>query len=219
MFSALVSTRRTLGAVGLVVLVPLSACTTTGISEEASPPALAFTDEETVTTTVEAPAAPADTTTTTAAPTSSCIGSTFSVNYPASWFVGSPSSTETCRYLSRQQIEPTLDGKYQPEITFMRERRYRDALNRVSDFAGNATSLVDSRASDVNGYPATVFDVVSNGQGSTREGLRTRVVVVNLDSRALVATATEATVGAPAGDYGETLDVLDRILDTLIVIE
>ncbi|MEE9416797.1 MAG: hypothetical protein V3V01_16050 [Acidimicrobiales bacterium] len=219
MNSARLSYRWLFAASTLVFVMFVSACSTATNDDSAAPTAVAFSDEEPATSTPISPAQAAVSPTTTAAPTIGCIGTTFSVNYPESWFVGSTGSIETCRFFSRRAIAPTIDGKYAPEIVIVRERRYESVLGRVSNFAGNATRLLDSRASDVNGYPATIFDVASNGQGSFAEGLRTRVVVVNLDGKALVATATEATVGPPAGDFDETIRVLDRILKTLIIIE
>ncbi len=207
-----------------VGVLALTACTVDG--EEAVPNSLPFAEQTpAITTPPTSIVLPSTTTTWPTLPTRSCVAQDFSVNYPETWSIGGPAADQRltiptdeeidqCTWLSRGPLSEVSSDEFVPEIRLVMERRYEDQLAATLELEERNQELVNSDAFNVNGYPATLFDL------RTRDGvLRTRVVVVRSpEGRGLVATATEATTGEP-GNYDETLAIFGSILDSLIIID
>lgn len=219
----------------LASLLVLSSCTYSSSSDNplGSPPAsIPFADQSPATTAPEVPAVeapsletdaqPSPTTlaaTTTTLRPSSCVGRDFSVNYPESWSAGGPEGQDDdCIWLSSGSLASTTSNEFVPEISFETARHHGDALRAVTNFDKNDTVLSDSYAANFNSFPATVFDIVAGPGSDDPEDSRSRIVVINLDGRALVATMTEATTGDP-GDFEENKVILDQVLNSLIPID
>ncbi len=215
-------------ALAVVSLLLLSSCTYTTAEPTGAgttPDSLPFADPASPDTTTPSttettpPAAEVSETTVTPATTStlkpqSCVGKDFSINYPEAWYIGAPDDTEGgCLWLSRGSLATISSDAFVPEIAFEIVPHYGDALKLVTDFEENNTVLSDSFATNFNSFPATVFDVFADGTGDAPEESRTRVIVLDLDGKALVATATEATTGDP-GSFEETKAVLNEVLTT-----
>ncbi len=214
----------------LSCVVLLSACTySTGDSNLGAPQAsIPFGDDEPLDTATSVPAtstpdtAAADTVpaapTTTTVDRQSCVGWNFSINYPDSWYAGGPEGREDhCLWLSRRSLQAISSDDFVPEISFTFTRHYGDALKSVSAFEDNDTVLINSTATNINSFPATMFDVEASGRSGVADGSRSRIVVIDLDGKALIATATEATTADP-GIFDDTTAVLGEVLDSLYPI-
>ncbi len=201
--------------VSLACLALFASACTWEKAESTTPEALPFADEEPV-------VAEATTTSTTTMAPVGCVGRDFSVNYPSTWFASERASYEDCFWFSSAPIsdrsDPDFRADYVPEITIITERRYEDALGRITGFDGDKYALVDSNATNVNGYPATMFDVLTK-DGDATEASRSRIVIVDIEGEAITMRATEATVaiGGAGVDYDETLNALEMILNSLII--
>ena len=151
-----------------------------------------------------------------------CVSDDFSVNYPSSWFASARAFYEECFWFSSAPIgersDPDFPSDYVPEITIITERNYETGLSRITGFDGDKYALVDSNALNVNGYPATMFDVLTR-ESNDSDQMRSRIVIIDIDGKAITMRATEATVAiSGAGvDYSETLNALDMIMNSLII--
>lgn len=213
---------RALLLVGFVVLSSCTYSSSSGSDFGAPPASIPFADQSPATT--ETTSLPLPTTSTSVVATTttlrpkSCVGQDFSVNYPESWSVGGPEGQEDdCIWLSRGSLTATTSDEFVPEIFFEAARHYGDALQAVTDFDENDTVLSDSYATNFNSFPSTVFDVVAGPGSDDPEDSRSRIIVIDLGGRALVATMTEATTGTP-GDYEQTKVILNQVLNSLIPI-
>lgn len=210
----------------------LSACTyeTSGQDDLGAPPdSIPFGDDAGTVSSVPATTSPPPETlppeTVPPAPTTStvdrqsCVGRIFSINYPDSWYSGGPPGREAdCIWLSRRSLAGVSSDDFVPEISFEFLPHYGDALKAITDFEENKTVLVDSYAANFNSFPSTVFDIeaeVADAEGEEdAQGARSRIVVIDIEGRALLVTATEATTGDP-GVYEDSLVVQRELLDSL----
>lgn len=227
-----------LGPVARALLVAglalISACTYTASPNSdlgAPPDSIPFADDvvgttalpTTVLPTTAPPletVAPAPTTST--VERQSCVGRTFSINYPDSWYVGGPPGQESdCVWLSRRSLAGVVSEDFVPEISFEYLPHYGDALKDITDFEENKTVLVDSYAVNFNSFPGTVFDIeseVADAEGEDDpQGARSRIAVIDIEGRALVVTATEGTTGDP-GVFEDTIIVQRELLDSLFPV-
>ncbi len=208
-------------------LALVSACTYTATpnSDLGVPPdSIPFADDDLVATTSLPTTAPTPETVAPAPTTStvgrqSCVGRTFSINYPDTWFVGGPPGQESdCVWLSRRSLAGVTSEDFVPEISFEYLPHYGDALKDITDFEENKTVLVDSFAANFNSFPGTVFDIeseVADAEGEDDpQGARSRIVAIDIEGRALVVTATEGTTGDP-GVFEDTIIVQRELLDSL----
>lgn len=213
----------------------VSACTYTASPNGdlgAPPDSIPFGDDDAIETTTPPPETvpveivpvetvpPAPTTST--VERQSCVGRIFSINYPDTWYTGGPPGREAdCVWLSRSSLAGVSSEDFVAEISFASLPHYGDALKDISDFEENKTVLVDSYAANFNSFPSTVFDIesaVSDSEGEENpSGARSRIVVIDIEGRALVVTATEATTGEP-GVYEDTIIVQRELLDSLYPI-
>jgi hypothetical protein len=134
----------------------------------------------------------------------------YAVEHPAGWSASSAPRGESCRWFSPEPSSP--DEVQRPTEIPIRLDVVAQPLDEVERLERSTAEVLSSDPHEVDGQPAVRQELRAAGPGLLPQGTRITQWLVDLGSRTLVATTSEA---ANAGTYAENAQVLDAMMGSL----
>lgn len=134
----------------------------------------------------------------------------YAVEHPEAWSSSSGPAGEPCRWFSPEPIAP--QAVQSPAQVPIRLHVVPQPLEEVERLEGSTADVLRSDRRDVDGRPAVRQELRARGEGLLPAGTRSTQWLVELGSRTLIATTSEA---ATAGTYEQNAAVLDAMISSL----